>query len=254
RHGEARAEPKASHQESESYRAEAVALYERIRREYPKYQRKDEVLFALADNLYEIGRRAEAIARYEELLESNPSSSFAGDTYLQLGNHYFDVANDLSRARRYYQKALGSDLAKVHSYALYKLAWCDYNAGDFENALKKLQQVVAFAQTHGREMVDLRNEALGDMTAVFVRLGRFAEALDYLGRAVPEPSQQRKLIARLANQLADTGQYDSAIRAYRHLIAREPANPDTPEYQRSIVRCYEELRDRAHVKAEMQRL
>ena len=252
--GDAGAEPQASHKASEQFRAEAIALYDRIRLEHPGYRRKDEVLFALAESLYEIGRKVEAVARYEELIRSDPNSAFLGDAYLQLGNHYFDEANDLARARHYYQKALGSELPKVHSYALYKLAWCDYNAGDFENALKKLQQVVVFAQRRGREMIDLRNEALGDLPAVFVHLGRFPEALDYFQRAVPEMAVQRKLILRLANQLAETGQYENAIRSYRHLIARNPADPAAPEFQRSIIRCYEEVRDRARVKSEMRKL
>ena len=248
-----RAEPQAQHDGSESYRAKAIALYDRILREYPAYPRKDEVLFALGFNLYEIGKRSEGVARYQELIRAYPRSTFVPDTYLQLGNHYFDVGNDLARARHFYEKALGSDIPKVHSYALYKLAWCDYNAGQFENALKKLQQVVDFAQTRGREMVDLKNEALSDMISAYVRLGRSEEALEYFQRTAPE-KLQRKLTVRLAAQLADAGQFDKAISVYRYLIARAPNQADAPEHQQAIVRCYEGLRDRAHVKAEVRRL
>ncbi len=246
-------EPRATHQGSESYRAKAVALYERILREYPDYPRKDEVLFALGYNLYEIGNRSGGVARYLELIKAYPRSTFVPDTYLQLGNHYFDIGNDLARARHFYEKALASDLPKVHSYALYKLAWCDYNAGQFENALKKLQSVVDFAQTHGREMVDLKNEALGDMTSAYVRLGRSDEAIEYFQR-MAAAKLQRKLIVRLAAQLADAGQFDKGISVYRHLIARAPNEADAPEHQQAIVRCYEGLRDRAHVKSEVRRL
>jgi tetratricopeptide (TPR) repeat protein len=245
--------PQADHRDSEAYRAEAIALYQRVLREYPGYQRRDEILFALGYNLYEIGRRSDAVASYLELIRAYPNSSFVPDTFLQLGNHYFDVDNDLQQARHFYQQALGNKIPKVHSYALYKLAWCDYNAGDFEGALKKLQQVVDFAQTRGREMVDLKNEALSDLTAVYVRVGRSDEAIQYFERTASE-NQQRKLIARLATQLADAGQYNKAIRAYRYLISRAPMHPDAPEYQQAIVRCYEGLRDRSHVKSEIRRL
>jgi tetratricopeptide (TPR) repeat protein len=251
--GEKAEEPSADHRGSESYRAEVMALYERILRDYSAYARNDEVLFALGYNLYEVGRRREAIARYLELLQRFPRSRFAADTYLQLGNHHFDVANDLAKARDFYQKALKSDIPKVQSFALYKLAWCDYNAGDFQSALKKLQQVVDLAQTHGREMVDLKNEALGDTTALFVRLSRAEDAIQYYER-LASPKQKSKLVARLAAQLADAGQFESAIQVYRYLISQSPNDPSAPEYQQAIVRCYEELRDRARVKSEMRRL
>src|SRR5260370_33907422 len=65
---------------------------------------------------------------------------------------------------------------------------------------------------------------------------------------------QRKLIVRLAAQLADAGQFDKGISVYRHLIARAPNEADAPEHQQAIVRCYEGLRDRANVKSEVRRL
>jgi len=247
------AEPRATHQGSESYRAKAIALYDRILREYPAYPRKDEVLFALGYNLYEIGKRSDGVARYLELIKAYPNSIFVPDTYLQLGNHYFDIGNDLGRARHFYEKALASDLPKVHSYALYKLAWCDYNVGQFENTLQKLRLVVDFAQTHGREMVDLKNEALSDMTSAYVRLGRSEEAIEYFQRMASE-KLQRKLIVRLAAQLAEAGQFDKGISVYRYLIARAPNLADAPEHQQAIIRCYEGLRDRVHVKSEVRRL
>ncbi len=93
------AEAKEDHRESELYRSETMRLYETILREYPSYERKDEVLFSLGYNLYEIGKKDQAVKRYEELIKHYPGSKFVADTYVQLGNHYFDVANVLARQR-----------------------------------------------------------------------------------------------------------------------------------------------------------
>ena len=68
--GEKVAEPKEDHRESELYRSETMRLYETILREYPTYERKDEVLYSLAYNQYNIGKRDLAVKRYEELLKS----------------------------------------------------------------------------------------------------------------------------------------------------------------------------------------
>src|SRR5690606_19642578 len=48
-------EPRINNHQSELYRAEALRLYEQILKDSPTYSRKDEVLFALAVNLYEKG-------------------------------------------------------------------------------------------------------------------------------------------------------------------------------------------------------
>ncbi|MBL8939489.1 MAG: gliding motility protein U, partial [Archangium sp.] len=118
--GEKVSEPKEDHRESELYRSETMRLYETILREYPSYERKDEVLFNLAYNLYETGKRDGAVKRYEELLKSYPGSKFVPDTYVQLGNHYFDVANVLEKARSYFEKAFATSNPRIKSYALYK--------------------------------------------------------------------------------------------------------------------------------------
>src|SRR5689334_20026446 len=45
--GDKVADAKEDHRESELYRSETMRLYETVLREYPSYERKDEVLFAL---------------------------------------------------------------------------------------------------------------------------------------------------------------------------------------------------------------
>jgi len=46
---------------------------------------------------------------------------------VQIGEHFF-AANDLARARAAFEKAASFRLPKLYPFALYKLAWCDYNA------------------------------------------------------------------------------------------------------------------------------
>jgi tetratricopeptide (TPR) repeat protein len=251
--GERAEKPNEDHAQSELFRLEAMRLYEIILRDYPRYERTDEVLFALGYNLYDTGKTGPAVERYQQLIREHPRSRFLPDTYLQLGNHYFDVQNDLTRARQYYQKALSSDAPKIHSYALYKLAWCDYNAGDLEGSLKRLKQVVDYAETRGSEMVDLKNEALGDLVLIFVQIDRSEEGISYFRRKAPS-ERQAKLIARLGERVAEAGHHEKAIKIYHHLLEQTPNDPDAPQFQQAIVRSYEGLRQRGKVRDEVQRL
>ncbi len=253
--GEKVAEPKEDHRESELYRSETMRLYETILREYPSYERKDEVLFNLAYNQYDLGKKDQAVKRYEELLKAYPGSKFVPDAFVQLGNHYFEVAANLEKARTYYEKAYATTVPKIKSYALYKLAWCDFNAGEHEKALKKLQDTIEYAEKQGKEKsaVDLKNEALQDSVRMFVELNRSDDAIAYY-KAHAGKKKQTKLIAGLAGGLAGAGHHDNAIKSYRFLLDDAPMSDAAPDYQQSIIKSYEGLRQREQVKAEVKKL
>ena len=251
--GEKVPDAKEDHRESELYRSETMRLYETILREYPAYDRKDEVLFSLGYNLYEINKKDQGVKRYEELIKNYPGSKFVADTYVQLGNHYFDVANNLVKAKEMYERAFASTQPKIKSYALYKLAWCDFNAGEHEKALKKLQDVVDFAEKQGKTMTDLKNEAMNDMVLMFVQLNRPDDAMAYF-KAHAGKKKLVTLTTKLAYQMADAGHHESAIKTFRQLLADNPIAEAAPDFQQSIIKSYEGLRQREQVKAEVKKL
>lgn len=244
--------PQQDHRDSERYRAETMSLYEDLLRDYPKYEHMDEVLFAQGYNLYELNRGPEAVKRYQQLIRDFPQSQFVPDAYIQLGNYFFEN-NKLAPARENYEKARDTRVPKIYAYAIYKLAWCDFNSGGYEDGLKKLQEAVEFAETQGEELGDLKTEALNDLTVFYVQLDQPKEALAYFKAKAPAKRQGR-LIAKTAVGLADAGHFDSAILMFRTLVDDAPMGPNAPEYQQAIVRSYEGLRQRTQVRAEMKRM
>ncbi len=253
--GEKVADPKEDHRESELYRSETMRLYETILREYPTYERKDEVLFNLAYNQYETGKKDLAVKRYEELLKNYPGSKFVPDTFVQMGNHYFEVANVLEKAKGYYEKAYASTNPRIKSYALYKLAWCDFNAGEHEKALKKLQDTVGFAEKQGKEkaFTDLKNEALSDSIRMFVQLNRADDAMAYF-KTHAGKKKQLSLIQKLAFGLQEAGHHESAVKSFRYLLNDNAVSELAPDWQQSIIKSYEGMRQRENVKAEVKKL
>ncbi len=250
--GEKVADPKLDLRESELYRSETMRLYETILRDYPAYNRKDEVLFALGYNLYELNKKGDAVKRYEELVKNYPESRFLSDTYVQLANHWFDN-NQLAKAKENYEKALKTNNPEVYGYALYKLAWCDFNAGDHVAGLDKFHKVVEFSEKQGKGGAILKNEALRDMVLTYVQLNRADDAVDYFKRKAPK-NRQSRLISALANQLADAGHHENAIKVFRGLINDEPNRAEAPDFQQSIIKSYEKLRQRDQVRAEVKKL
>ncbi len=240
------------HRQSEALRAKAMAVYTRLLKGWPNYPRTDEVLFSLAYDFEEVGQPAEAVKHYRRLLKSFPRSKYAPDAWLQVGNHAFD-AGQLAAAEDAYHQAQRVGASRVRTYALYKLAWCDFNRGRFAEAKAKLGQVVDGTAGGTQTLLDLRTEALADMTRVFVRLEQPEAGLDYFRRHT-QGAQQRKLVTRLADALADAGQLDGALRIYKAALAAEPLAPEAVPWQQAVVRTYDGLHDRERVRTEVQRL
>ncbi|HZW87857.1 MAG TPA: tetratricopeptide repeat protein, partial [Myxococcaceae bacterium] len=243
---------RADHRPSDAVRTRAMQAYARLLKSFPKYERRDEVLFSFAYDLEDTGRGDEAVAQYRALIRDFPRSKYAPDAWLELGNHAFDKGN-LAAAQDAYQHASRIGSARVRSYATYKLAWCDFNLGDFEGAREKLARVVDGSAGGTKTLLDLRTEALVDLTRVYVRLERPDDGLAYFQRTT-EGAEHRKLVTRLANALADAGELQGALKVYRAALQSDPLAPEAATWQQAMVRAYDGLHDRDSVRVEAQRL
>ncbi|MFL5311488.1 MAG: tetratricopeptide repeat protein [Myxococcales bacterium] len=248
-------EPKVSTVESDRYRKEALAIYQTILRDSPDYPRRDELLFVLAYNQYEIGDRMGALRSYQALIEQFPGSRYVPDAYVQIGEHHFQH-NDLARSRAAFEKAASFRLPKIYGFAVYKLAWCDYNAHDFRGAIAKFQEVVDYSERQAggkdRDRIQLKNEALKDIVLPFAQLDAVEAAAAYLTEK--GGSRGVELIDRLAGTYFDTGKFEQAVRVYRLLKDKSPSDARAAAWQQRILLAYDKLNRRDEVAREMERL
>ncbi len=249
-------EPKLGLKTSDAYRQEALRLYQIILKDYPGYERKDEVLFVVAYSLYEAGQKPEAIQNYHTLIRQYPKSRFVPDAYLQMGEHFF-TGNDLARARAAFEKAASFKLPKLYSFAVYKLAWCDYNAGEYQGSIDRFKEVVAYsdaqAQSSGaRDRIQLKSEALKDIVLAYAQI----DAIDTASAYLHEKGGDKALdyINKLAATYFETGKFDQAIRVYQNLEAEAPVHLRAPAWQQKILLAYDKLNTRDRVLQEMKRL
>ncbi len=256
-HGSKAPQPKASHRESDIYRDQAVALYTRILHQYPNYPRADEVLFNLAYAMYDSGKQDQGVALYWELIKKYPTSGYVADAYLQMGEHFFNH-NDVFKAQKAYQKALATGEKHVKNFAIYKLAWCDYNLGEYDSARKKFYTVIASAEKAEREnpklrgRIQLKEEALRDLVLTYSMLDQIQPAIDYYEQHAAKLATH--LIGRLADAYFSAGKNQDAIQVYGWLIEHDPNGKQAPEYQAQIVKAYANLQQRDMVLKEMARL
>ena len=248
---------KPSYPNSDKWADRAIRLYEVIINDYPAYQRADQATFFLASSLGEIGQRKDAIDHYKNLVRQYQESAYRADSFVQIGEYYFDE-NNAYKALNAYQQAVKYKDSPQYSFANYKLAWCYYNVGEMGKAIETMKGVVQFSMTgtdgsDDQKRVMLQEEALKDLVRFFADAGDMDEAEAYFTKLGREELIQ-KMMKRLASMYFEQGKFEESIRTYRRLIGKDPQSPDAPEYQNEIIQAYQKMGLKGETEQEIEKL
>ncbi len=229
-----------------TYINKAIKLFETYRKQYPKDKRMDQVLFFLGVSYFKRNQLKKGKARYEELTKRFPKSHYIYDVYFELGEYYFGQSH-WRKAEKYYIKAIKPH-SNIYSFALYKLAWCRFNLGKINKALRNLESVIREglrqeahknigAKEAGR--IHFANEALGDVALFYSRSGRSSvKALPYFYDLSGSDKKARNMLRSLAYAYLDQGALKGIRVTFRQLIDEDPFAPQAYEYQYQVIRAY----------------
>ena len=263
---EPKLEASPAYGQSELYKREALKLYSKILKKYPKYQRKDEVFYNLGSSLYDSGSKRQGIRMFWKLIKEFPKSSFTPDAWLQLGEHFFNSGSGkLNQAIKAYRAAARTKKPRIFSFALYKLAWCDFNLGEYAKALKKFRMVVEYAKKQQvnqdvskgglgeRDRIQLMEESLSDMVRSYSHLDAVDDAFEYYQEEVGVDNAY-KYLHRLSKLYKKEGKYEVEIKSYEKLNGMYPFNASAPQNQTAIMNAYSNLGKNDQVRREVRRL
>jgi len=211
---------------AQSLRAEAISLYRRLLKTYPRASRLDEALFFLADTLQDSGKDDEAVQAARELTKRFPRSQWAPASHVFIGEHLFDKSK-LAEALAEYQAAAEVETDDVYPYALYKAAWCRFNQGAFHDAMDLLQKVVAVSlggnsanpvEKGEANKVQLAREARRDFVVVYGRVGKPEAAREEFARRFGREAGL-KMLEQYGKLLFTEGRDPEAQLIHRQLLA-----------------------------------
>jgi len=226
--------------ESDRLRNEAVGYYKKIIKNYPNFENLHEVLFYLANNLDESGRKEEAMKVYRKLLSDFPDSSYTPNVLLAIGEYYFDEKENPERALKFYKKVKSYPDSAVYSYALYKAGWCRYNMQQKDKALDIFIDVIDYAQNHPNQdnAQALVDQTRDDVVKAYAAVGTPEKAMGFFREITDEEKQVWDMSERLAIQYSSDGKYKDSTKMYRQLISERRKTVDTIDYQYEIVRNF----------------
>lgn len=271
--------PQPNLQMSLTYQLQAITVYKRVLGNFPQFPRASEITFTLGLRLMEMNKRRkkEGSIVLLQLLQRWPQSSWTPEVHLALGDYYFqrNKVNDALQqyrsaarsARRVFLRTKTSLQRKksargIHLRALYYLAWCRFNVGDYQFALKRFQRVVALSTRYRKTQesrIILRNEALRDMVLAFSKTKHAAKAYAYFRRTVGA-KYAFGATQRLARLYFKQGRFVQAASTYKLLMglrqngAKDANGPRVPILQARVIQALARVRNPQHLVPEIQKL
>jgi len=243
--GKVKTRPKLDLAAAQDYNRKAIQLYEWFLRDFPKDPKMDQALFFLGYNYMELNQPERGKDYYQRLTKEYPESAYIDESNFALGEYHFE-REQWTDALKYYQLVAANKRARLHSFALYKSAWCLYKMGKVKDALVALERVIRSGRiakgsqdtsAGGVSRIRLATEAQKDLVVFYAEAGTPEGARSYFTEVAGE-KQTFNLLEKLAYYYSDTGNRDGARSIFRDLIAERPTAPKAYDYQYQIVTLY----------------
>ena len=246
-------EPVLSTSTSKLWTSKVIQRAQQMITEFPKHRRVDEAYFQIAFALDSVGQRKEGASYYSQVVAKFPNSKRVADAHFALGEYYFE-GQDFKKAITSFSEVTRFTRSPIFPFAVYKIAWCQYNMQQFRPSLGSFQNVVRLSGSSGEmgpgAKIRLKDEALRDMVLVWAEIGDLDGAERYFSEHGGE-KHYADLLLRLADILRERGQYDQSVRVLKRFIARSPNDVKAPEIQIQIVDISALKADKALLWAEL---
>jgi cellulose synthase operon protein C len=243
--GKTKKKPVLDLRASQEYNRKAVQLYEWFLRDFPKDPKIDQALFFLGYNYFELDQAEKGKDYYARLTREFPGSTYIEESNFALAEYYFD-REKWNDALKHYAAVAANKRARLYSFALYKLAWCQYKTGKVKDALVSLEKVIRAGRMakgsndssqSGVGRIRLATEAQKDLVVFYAEAGTAKDARAYFADIAGD-KHTFGLLEKLAYYYVDTGNREGARYIFRQLIEERPNAPKAYDYQYQIVSMY----------------
>lgn len=255
--GRSKVKPKLDLAEAREYNKKAIQLYEWFQRDFPRDEKMPQALFFLGYNYFELGEVNRGVEYYDRLTREYPDSNFNGEAHFALAEFYFENEK-WSQAYKEYSPLIKDKKHRLHTFSLYKGAWCLFRLGKSQDALKYLEYIVKTGKAETGERIAggrtvnrtrLEGEALRDMVIFYAEAGKPENAASFFKGLVGK--DYSPYLERLAYQYSDRGYKEPSRDVFKNLIQQNPTAAKAYEYQYQIVQDLYYSKDNSRFKTEL---
>lgn len=224
----------------------AVDTYGEVQSRFPAFNQMDLVIFNHAFARQILAQEKEAESLYWSLINKYPKSPLVAEAHLAIGEIAF-TRGQFPLALEHFDAIRKFPNSRVYPYGLYKSAWTHYNLRQAGEGLKKLEEVVAYGKHITKNKIDarldLRKEALNDMTLFFEEVHPAQDAYKYfLSQATAE--EVGPILLRMATLYERHSRFNDQRIVLDRFAEELPKSDLLPKVHTDLVLAYDHLRQK----------
>jgi tetratricopeptide (TPR) repeat protein len=221
---------------------EAIELYQKLLREYPLYDRNDQVLYQMSRAYEELGRNEEAMQVMDRLVKEYPQSRYMDEVQFRRAEYFFTRRKYLDAEDAYKAIVDTGVSSSYYQLALYKLGWTFYKQELYEEGLDKFialldHQVSVgydFDQTEDGPERKRMDDTFRVISLSFSYLGGADVVVDYFGRQGRRNYEDR-VYGNLGEYYFDKRRYADATATYSAFVSRNPFHKMAPHFDMRVI-------------------
>ena len=221
---------------------EAIELYNRLLTKYPLYDRNDQVLYQMSRAYEELGRIDEAMAVAERLVREYPNSRYIDEVQFRRAEFFFTRRKYIDAEDAYKSIVNIGKGSYYYELALYKLGWTFYKQELYEDAQHRfiavLDHKVAigydFEQTEDEQERKRTDDTFRVISLGFSNLGGAQTVVDYFEQNGSR-SYENNVYKNLAEFYFDKRRYADAAASYGAFIERNPFHKQSPNFHMRVI-------------------
>ena len=227
---------------------EAIDTYERILRDYPHYDRSDQVLYQMARAYDELGEVDRAIEVMAELIQRFPASPYVDEASFRRAEYFFVRRAYLDAESAYQRVVARGEASDFYELALYKLGWTFYKQDLYEEALDQYVALLDYKVSTGydfdgdgeHEDEERRIEDTFRVVSLgFSNLGGPEELSAYFARNGSRTYEDR-IYRNLAEFYVDKLRFNDAATVYETFVDANPLHRRSPHFSMRVTEVYAE--------------
>ncbi len=224
---------------------EAITLYEKALKEYPSYERSDQVLYQLARAYEELGRVDEAVQVMGRLAREHPASRYFDEVQFRRAEYFFTRRRFADAEEAYGSIAAKGASSSFFQLALYKRGWSFYKQERYDNALDQFIALLDHKASMGHDVARTGDEAerkrMDDTFRVislsFSNLGGAGSLSEYFNRQ-GKRRYEDAVYSNLAEFYFEKRRYSDAAATCSAFIDAYPFHAESPRFQMRVIEIH----------------
>ena len=223
----------------------AIALYLKLLKKFPLYERNDQVLYQLSRAYEETGEVEKAMQVMNRMIKEYPYSRHFAEVQFRRAEYFFTRKKLLDAEDAYKSLLAKGKGTGFYALALYKLGWSFYKQELYEDALiqfvglldHKLSIGYDFKQSHNKAEKKRIEDTYRVISLSFSNLGGASSVIDFFKKIGPK-SYESDVYSHLAEFYLKKRRYSDAAKTYNAYIDNNPFNKVSPHFSMRVIDIY----------------